>query len=96
LREFLFAFFGGLAINALRLFEIAKLPIPERPKTFSDWLYALQFFGTRLIGGVLALAYSMSGTALTPILAVNIGASAPLILKTFASVPREIRPKRVG
>jgi hypothetical protein len=94
-REFLFAVFGGFAVNFLRLFEIAKLPKSERPETFSDWLYVLQFFGMPLIGGVLALAYSMSGTALTPILAVNIGASAPLILKTFASVLPEVGAKRV-
>lgn len=95
MREFLFATFGGLAVNFLRLGEIAKLPKPERPKTFSDWLYTLQFFGMPLIGGVLAMAYSASGTALSPILAVNIGASAPLILKTFASVVPDLPPKRV-
>ena len=93
--EFIFTAFGGLAINLLRLFEISKLPKSERPKTFSDWLYSLQFFVMPLIGGVLALAYSMSGIRLTPILAINIGASAPLILKTFASAALpEITHKR--
>jgi len=94
-REFLFAVFGGLAVNCLRLFEIAKLPKADRPRTFSDWLYTLQFIAMPLIGGGLALAYTASGTALSPILAVNIGASAPLILKTFASVVPDVPPKRI-
>ena len=94
MRVFLFAAFGGFAVNFLRLVEIAKLPKAQRPDTSSDWLYALQFFGMPIVGGALAIAYEKSGTALSPILALNIGASAPLILKTFASILPDIPPKR--
>ena len=34
---------------------------------------------------VLALAYKESQTVLSPILAINVGASAPLIIKSFLS-----------
>ena len=85
MRVFLFALFGGFAINLLRLFELLNLPRSKRPETFHDWLYLLQFLALPILGGGLAYAYQASGTSLSPILAVNIGASAPAILKSFAS-----------
>ena len=36
-------------------------------------------------GGLLALAYARSDFTLKPILAINIGASAPLLIQTFIS-----------
>ncbi len=82
---FLFAFFGGLVVNFLALVELRHTPRSERPETFRDPLYCAHFFGLPMCGGVLALAYSGSGVALTSILAINIGASTPLILKSFAA-----------
>ena len=43
-----------------------------------------------LAGGVFTLAYSLSGAGLNPILDMNIGASAPLIIGTFAARPPKI------
>jgi hypothetical protein len=82
---FWFAVFGGLAINVLRLVELVQTPRSERPPTFSDPLYVFQFIVVPLLGGGLAYTYQASGTILSPILALNIGVSAPLILKTLAS-----------
>jgi hypothetical protein len=84
---------GGLAINLVRLFELQHLPRSERPDTFKDPLYLAQFFCLPLIGGFMAFAYNESGTKLTPILSINIGVTAPLILKTFAlAVPERKGP----
>jgi hypothetical protein len=80
----------------LRLIELANTPRVERPATFSDPLYVLQFIGLPLLGGGLAYTYHASGTILSPILALNIGASAPLILKNFASVIPPIGSRRVN
>lgn len=82
---FLYAFLGGIAINFLRLVELAHVPPQQRPATFTDPMYVTQFFVLPLVGGGLAFAYNASNIPLTPILAVNIGVSAPLILKSFAS-----------
>jgi hypothetical protein len=38
-----------------------------------------------IAGGGLVIAYIRSDIALKPILAINVGASAPLIVKTLAS-----------
>lgn len=87
---FLFGCLGGLLINVVRLAELANVPEIERPKTFSDPLYLFAFFALPLVGGALAYIYQADGVLLKPLLAVNIGVSAPLILKTFAaSVPKK-------
>lgn len=82
---FWFAVFGGFAVNVIRLADLAQTPQNERPRTFSDPLYLVQFAVLPFIGGVLAYAYQTGGTVLSPILAINVGASAPLILKNLAS-----------
>ncbi|PYU90083.1 MAG: hypothetical protein DMG25_17795 [Acidobacteria bacterium] len=92
MRVFGFALFGGFAVNFLRLFDLLHLPRGQRPETVRDWLYVTQFLVLPILGGGLAYAYQASGTSLSPILAVNIGASAPAILKSFASVVPHIGP----
>jgi len=47
-------------------------------------------------GGVLVSAYLGSGVAMTPLLAVNIGASAPLILQSLVSQAPAIEPGRIN
>ena len=85
MQPFWFAAFGALAINLLRLAELAQTPRTERPQTFSDPYYVLQFVVLPFVGGGLAYTYQVSGTILSPILALNIGVSAPLIFKSLAS-----------
>lgn len=91
-----FAVFGGFAINVLRLVELAQTPQSERPRTFSDWLYCFQFIALPFLGGGLAYTYQASGTVLSPILAFNIGASAPLILKNLASAIPSLGAQKVN
>lgn len=94
--SFLFAVFGGYAINIISLAELRNIPRSERPDTFSDWIYDIWFFVIPILGGVLAIAYQMSGSNLTPILAINVGVSTPLILKAFAAVtPQYVRNRRI-
>lgn len=93
---FWYAVFGGFAINALRLAELAHTPQVERPRTFSDPLYVFQFVVVPFLGGGLAYTYQASGTVLSPILAFNIGVSAPLILKSLASAAPSVGPRNVN
>ena len=91
LAAFGFGTLGGVLINVVRLAELASLPRIERPPTFSDPLWVFNFFALPLVGGVLAFTYCEDGTSLKPLLAMNIGVSAPLILKTLAAaVPRDV------
>lgn len=76
----LFAAFGGLAVSGLGLLELQGVPAEQRPD-FKDPLYWLPFVAWPVVGVVLTIAYTSSGTSMNPILAINVGASAPLILK---------------
>jgi len=93
---FWFAVFGGLAVNVLRLAELAHMPPAERPRTFTDPFYVLQFVALPFVGGGLAYTYQASGTILSPILALNVGVSAPLILKNLASALPPLGSRKVN
>ena len=80
-----YAVFGALAIKLLELAELYKLPKLERPD-LKDWLYWVPFIVMPILGGGLAQMYISSEIALKPILAVNIGVSAPLILRAMAEL----------
>ncbi len=75
-----YAFFGALGAKFLELAELHKLDKLERPD-LKDWLYWVPFFVMPILGGGLAQVYIASETALTPILAVNVGISAPLVIR---------------
>jgi hypothetical protein len=95
LAAFGFGTLGGLLIGVVRLAELAALPRIERPPTFSDPLWFFQFVALPIVGGILAFVYQADGVSLKPLLALNIGISAPLILKTLAAaVPKS--PGRVN
>ena len=78
-----FAALGGLFVNLLGLVELRAVPKAERPD-FSDLLYWVPFIVWPVVAAGLALAYVLSGNQLTPILSMNVGASAPLILRSMA------------
>jgi hypothetical protein len=91
LAAFVYGTLGGVLINIVRLAELASVPRIERPPTFSDPLWVFNFLALPLVGGVLAFTYHQDGATLKPLLAMNIGLSAPLILKTLAAVvPRDM------
>ena len=81
--SFWLAVTGGFLINILQLVEYSKLPKAKRPD-FKDVLFYIPYIAWPVSGGVLAFAYQSSGVALSPILALNIGLSAPLILRAMA------------
>lgn len=74
---------GAFAIKLLELAELHKLPAVERPD-LRDWVYWLPFLILPLLGGGLAFAYVSSNTSLSPILALNVGVSAPLLFRAMA------------
>lgn len=80
-----FAFCGALAIKLLELTELHHVPKASRPD-YTDVAYWLPFFILPFLGGGLAYAYVMSDVELKPMLAVNIGVSAPLILRAMAQI----------
>jgi hypothetical protein len=86
LAAFAFGFLGAFLLNIVRLGELANTPKIQRHPTFSDWVWVVQFVGLPIVGGALTWIYHADGANLKPILAMNIGLSAPLILKAMAAV----------
>lgn len=84
---------GGFLLSLVRLIELANTPKIQRPSTFSDWMWVVQFLGVPVIGGILTYAYAADETVkLSRILAVNIGISGQIIVKAMAAVA----PKQLG
>jgi len=76
---FLWGFGGSIAVEVAMLNQAYLQPrgLPTRYKKFGFWIVR---FLLATIAGFLAVGYGVNN----PILAANIGASAPLILKTLA------------
>lgn len=84
-----FAMAGAFSIKLLELAELHKISPEERPD-LCDWLYWLPFLVLPILGGGLAYVYISSDTFLSPLLAVNVGLSAPLMLRAMAqAIPSE-------
>lgn len=79
---FLFGVIGGALAEVLKWWQLREVPNP--PAYLKSVFYWVITLIMALIGGVLALAYNVDASK--PLLAINIGVSAPMILKGLASV----------
>ena len=91
---FLYGVFGGGLAELLGLFRLRH----EAPGAFPVWIKSIFYWIITalmiLAGGGLVVVYIKSKFTLNALLAVNIGASAPLIIGALASqVPRAWRAR---
>jgi hypothetical protein len=83
---------GSLAVNLLNLLEALNLPKDQRP-SFGDFVYWVPYIIYPILGAFVAYVYLASGFEIKPVLALQVGASAPLILRAAASaIPRGLTP----
>lgn len=80
-----FCALGSFAVNFLNLIELSKLPLQDRPN-LKDVFYWLYFFGMPVLAAIVGAAYVRGGQQLNTFLALQVGASTPLIIRAFASV----------
>jgi hypothetical protein len=85
---------GGLGIKLLDLAELAGTR-PANWPNFRDFRYYLLLTIHPLLGMFLVGAYVSSGDSVSAILAVNIGVTAPLIIKAMANKSEGDGPPRV-
>src|SRR5580698_772752 len=79
LKMFLIAVGGSLAVEVVNLYQLYQTePFVLPPRYRSPLFWSIRI-GLSLIGGGLAVAYSID----QPLLAANIGASTPLIIRAF-------------
>jgi hypothetical protein len=76
---------GGLLSNILLLVKLSKTPKEERPITFTDPLYWVQMIVLALLGGFFVFVYERSKVGFNPILAMHVGASAPIAAQQLVS-----------
>ena len=86
---FLWGLGGSLAVEVIAIVQIfnrSPLKFPERYHRF--WYYVIRIL-LAFIGGGLAVAYNLAYKVDAPLLAINIGASAPLIIQALQKPPDE-------
>ena len=87
---------GGLLAEVFSLSKLRYLAKNELPLWLTSVWYWLITTLLIVSGGVLVGIYLGSGVAMTPLLAVNIGASAPLILQSLVSQAPAIDPGQIN
>jgi len=91
----LFGCFGGLLGNVVRLIQTSAQPPQAHTIDFKDPFYYVQLVLLAFLGGVFVYLYDISGMKLTALLAVNIGASAPIIAQNFLSAVPPVGSRKV-
>jgi hypothetical protein len=87
---------GGVFAEIFSLSKLRYLPRDARPLWVGSMWYWAITVAMMLSGGALVAIYLGSGVTMTPLLAVNIGASAPLILQSLVSQAPPLDPSRVN
>jgi hypothetical protein len=94
LAGFLYGALGGLLAELLGLFELRR----QAPQDLPQWLKSPFYWSVTAVmicaGGLLVIVYLESDIQLKPILAVNVGASAPLVIRAFISQTPPVNPGR--
>ncbi len=92
---FAYGIVGGFLAELLGLFKLRHQAPGRLPRFLKSWFYWLVTLAMACAGGVLVVVYLKSGISLQPILAVNIGASAPLIIGSLVAQSPPTEPGRV-
>jgi len=77
---FLWGFSGSLAIETITIYQAWSIGRGQLPERYRSPLFWVVRFCVAVTGGGLALAYDVS----KPIVALNIGVAAPIILQAMA------------
>lgn len=89
--SFAYGFFGGVLLEIWGMYNLRRTPPEHRPDWINSLFYWFWTFLMMVMGGLLSLAYS-ANVEITPILGINIGASAPSIIAAFAEKAPNISP----
>ncbi len=91
---FFVGFFGGWLGELLPLWELRHSDPSSLPKYLGSPYYWIMCFVMACLGGILATMYGLK--EVNAILVANIGASAPLIIKSLVTNTPRIQPAKVG
>tara|TARA_R110002072_G_scaffold45711_1_gene127240 strand:+ start:1024 stop:1308 length:285 start_codon:yes stop_codon:yes gene_type:complete len=92
----LIGFAGGALAELAQWFrirkELAKTGVPDYSRSYLYWILT---FAMIAVGGLLVWIYESTGTDLNLFLALNIGASAPLIIEGLVGQAPPVDPGSV-
>lgn len=90
---FMWGIFGGAGAEISVVFALRHRGPKEYPHWLKSWTYYIVALVMVLVGGIVTVAYAKSGTTLNAILAIQIGASAPLIFRKLTeTIPESPKP----
>ena len=96
---FWWGLFGGVGAELAVIFALVHNLPAEYPYWLKSKVYWCLAVLMALAGGGVAAAYARSGTPLSALLAIQVGASAPLILRklrdTVPSTPKPPDPTKI-
>jgi hypothetical protein len=87
---------GGIAAELVRWHSLRFTLHKGLPDWSKSPLYWIVTIGMAIAGGGLVYLYILSGTNISPFLALNIGASAPLLIGKLAEQAPRIDPGSVS
>lgn len=90
---FLFGLLGGIFTELLGLFKLRHQVPPDFLRRKFYWFTTVFMM---IAGAVLVVAYLKSGISLNPILAINVGASGPMIISSLVGQAPAIDISRVN
>ena len=90
---FFFGFVGGLAGEFINVYELRRSAPQELPKYLKSGFYWFISILMACAGGGLATLYGVD--EMQALLVINIGASAPLIIRSFATVAPPISTPKI-
>jgi len=82
---FFFGILGGFLAELFGLFKLRQQARQDLPLWLKSPFYWIITISMIAAGGLLVVVYIKSGIDLKPIIAVNVGASAPLIIGTLVA-----------
>jgi hypothetical protein len=88
--DILFGVLGGVLAELFkhhRFVQETPGPMPDKFKGLYYWIVTIAMM---FAGGVLTLAHKLTGAGLNPIIDLNIGASAPLMIGAFIARPPKV------
>ena len=91
---FIVGFAGGFLADLLALYELRHIDPASLPTYIKSKFYWVMNIVMACLGGGLALLYGFKDV--NALLVVNIGASAPLIIKSLATNAPRIQPTKVN
>ncbi|MCE5322247.1 hypothetical protein LLG46_02905 [bacterium] len=80
--------FGGLLAGLVSIYEMGLLPKNQRPIRDSLYWISVLLIGP-ILGGALAGVYQASGMTLKPLVALNVGVTAPLVLRSWLNIRKQ-------